>query len=126
MLMLGPRNSCRVGFENLDILTVPCLYICAWMLFAVKNLHIYQTNTSVNGMNTRQQNKLYILLVRLSPIQRVVCYSFVKIFNQLPQNIFKFHNHTHTFKTLLRDYLVKNAFYSTDKFVSAGHNLVDI
>jgi len=28
------------------------------MLFAAKNPHIYQTNTSVRGMNTRQQNKL--------------------------------------------------------------------
>jgi len=29
------------------------------------------------------------------------------------------------FKTLLRDCLVKNAFYSTEEFLSAGHNNVD-
>jgi len=29
------------------------------MLFAVKNLNIYQTNSSVHGMNTRQHNKLH-------------------------------------------------------------------
>jgi len=34
--------------------TVPCLYIYALMLFAVKNLNIYLTNSSVHGMNTRQ------------------------------------------------------------------------
>ena len=38
-------------------ITVPCLYIYALRLFAVKNLNIYQTNSSVHGMNTRQQNK---------------------------------------------------------------------
>ena len=27
------------------------------MLFAVKNPHIYQPNSTVNGTNTRQQNK---------------------------------------------------------------------
>jgi len=41
MLRLGPRSSCRDGFKNLDILTVPCLYIYALMLFAIKNLNIY-------------------------------------------------------------------------------------
>jgi len=32
----------------------------------------------------------------------------------------------HTFKTLLRDYLVKNAFYSIEEFLSIGHNDVDV
>jgi len=54
MMSLGPRSSCREGFKKLDIVTVPCLYIYALMLFAVKNLNIYQTNSSVHGMNTRQ------------------------------------------------------------------------
>ena len=67
-LRQGPRISCREGFKKLDILTVPWLYIYALMLFAVKNLNIYQTKTSIHGMNTRQQNKLYIPSVRLSSI----------------------------------------------------------
>ena len=95
------------------------------MLFAVKNLNIYPPNSSVHGMNTRQQNKLHIPLVRLSSIQRGVYYSSVKIFNQLPQNIFKYCNNIHTFETLLRDYLVKNAFYSIEEFLSARRNSVD-
>jgi len=95
------------------------------MLFAVKNLNIYQTNSSVHGMNTRQQNKLHIPSVRLSSIQRDVCCSSVKIFNQLLQNIFKFCNNVHIFRTLLRDYLVKNVFYSIEEFLSVGHNKID-
>ena len=95
------------------------------MLFAVKYLNIYQTNSSVHGVNTRQQNKLHIPSVRLPSIQRVVYYSSVKIFNQLPQNIFKYCNNIHTFKILLRDYLVKNAFYSIEEFLSADRNSVD-
>ena len=96
------------------------------MLFAVKNLNIYQTNSSVHGMNTRQQNKLHISSVSLPSIQRDVYYSSVKIFNQLPQNILQFCYNMHTFKILLRDYLLKNAFYFTEEFLSAGHNDVDI
>jgi len=102
MLRLGPRSSCIEGFKKLDVLTVLFLYIYALMLFAVKNLNIYQTNSSVHSMNTGQQYKLHIPSVRLSSIQRGVCYSTVKIFDQLPQNIFKYCNNIHTFKTLLR------------------------
>ena len=114
MLRLGPRSSCREGFKKLDILTTPCLHIYALMLFAVKNLNIYQTNSSVHGMNTRQQNKLHIPSVRASSLRRVVYYSCITIFNQLPQNVFKYCNNMHNFNTLLRDYLVKNAFNSTE------------
>jgi len=96
------------------------------MLFAVKNLNIYQTNSSVHGMNKRQQNKLYIPSVRLSSIQRGVYYANVKIFNQLSQNILKFCNIIHTFNALLRDYLVKNGFHSIEEFLSAGHNDIDV
>ena len=55
MLRLGTRSSCRKGFKKSDILTVSGFYVYALMLFAVKNLHIYQTNSSGHGMNTRQQ-----------------------------------------------------------------------
>jgi len=103
ILRLGPKSFCREGLKKLDICTVPCLYIYFLKLFAVKNLNIYQTNSSVHGMNTKQQNTLHIPLVKPTWIQRCVDYSFVKIFNQLPQNIFKFCNTVHISKTLLRD-----------------------
>ena len=56
------------------------------MLFDLKDLNIYQINS----------------------IQRGVYYSSVKMFSQLTQNVFKFHNNIHTFKTLLHNYLVQN------------------
>jgi len=77
ILRLCPKSACREGFKKLDILTVPCLYIYALMLFAVKNLNIYHINSSDHGVNTRQQNKLHIPSVRLSSIQRDVYYSSV-------------------------------------------------
>jgi hypothetical protein len=55
---------------------------------------------SVHGMNTRQQNKLHVPSVRLSSIQRDVYYPSAKIFNQVPQNIYKYCNNIHTFKIL--------------------------
>ena len=122
MLRQSPRSPCREGLKKLDILIVPCLYIDALMLFDAKNLNIYETNTSVHDVNTRQQNDLHKSLVRLSSIQRGVYYLSVEIFNQLTQNIIKFHNNIHIFETLLRNYLVKNAFYSIEEFFSTDHD----
>jgi len=39
--------------------------------------------------------------------------------------MFRYCNNIQTLKTLLRDYFVKNAFYSIEEFLSAGHNNVD-
>ena len=78
MLRQSPRSPYREGFKKLDILTVLCLYIYALMLFAVKNLNIHQTNTSVHGVNTGQQNDLHKSLVKLFSIQRGVYYPSVK------------------------------------------------
>jgi len=86
------------------------------MLFAVKNPHIYQTNSSVQCMNTRQQNKLHVPSVTLYSMQRGVYYSTIKKLNHLPQNIFKFHNSLNIFKILLRDHLVKMPFVSLRDF----------
>jgi hypothetical protein len=62
------HDCCREGFKKLDILTVPRLHIYVLMLFVVKNPKIYQTNTSVHGRNTRQQNELHVPSVRSSTI----------------------------------------------------------
>ena len=88
------------------------------MIFAVKNPHIYQTNSSVQYMNTRQQNKLHVPSVRFYSMHRGVYYSTIKILNHLPQNIFKFHNSLNIFKVLLRDHLVKMTFISLRDFFS--------
>jgi hypothetical protein len=78
MLRLGPTGSCREGFKKLEILTVPCLYIYALILFVVKNPNIYQINSSVHGRNTRQQNKLHMPSVRSSSVQRGVLLFLLK------------------------------------------------
>jgi len=63
------------GFQKVGYTYSSLLIYNALMLFAVTNLNMYQTNTSVHGMNTRQQNKLHIPSARLSSVQRGVYYS---------------------------------------------------
>ena len=79
------------------------------MLFSVKNPHIYQSNTSVRGMNTRQQNKLHITSVKFPQCREVFITHPLRYSNTF-HKIYINHN-LHIFKILLRDLLVKNAFY---------------
>jgi len=65
--------------------------------------------------------KNHICFSKTLLMQRGVHYSTIKVFSHLPQNIFKFYNNLHIFKILLRDYLVKNAFYSNEEFFSSDH-----
>ena len=46
----------------------------------------------------------------------------LKIFNQPTQNIITCHNNKHILKAFLRDYLVKNAFYSIEEFLSTDRD----
>ena len=66
--------------------------------------------------------KPHVPSVRLYSMHRSVYYWTIKIFNHLPQNIFKFHNNLHVFKILLSDHLVINAFYFIEEFFSTDRD----
>jgi hypothetical protein len=119
MLRLGPRSSCREGFKKMGILTVPCLYIYAMMMFVVKNRNIYQTNNFIHNINTRQQEKLHVSSVRLSSIQRGVHYSSIRIYNNQPQSIYILKDNVNIFKQRSKNFLISNAFYSIDEYISS-------
>jgi hypothetical protein len=69
-IMVGAtsRCSCRSLFRKLDILTLPCLYIYSLMLFVLKNMDNYQTNSSTHKINTRCTNQLHRPVANLSSL----------------------------------------------------------
>ena len=69
--MQGINSSyCRHWFKKLEILIILSLYIYPLMLFAVDNLHYFQTNSSVRDINTTYNNQLHVPSVTLSAMQR--------------------------------------------------------
>ena len=97
---------------------MPWCYLLSKILIFIKLTPVFTV-----WMQGSKMNCTYPVI--LSSIQRGVYYSSIKIFNQLPQNISKYCNNIHTFKTLWKDYLVKNAFYSIKEFLHDGLNNVD-
>jgi len=70
MLGLGYRSSCTPSFEQLEILTVPCLCIYSLALFMTCNSSYFKTNFSVQNTHTRKKNHLQTPLVKCTLTQR--------------------------------------------------------
>ena len=86
MLGLRQRKSCTDKYKKLQILTVPSLYILEIIMFVIKNPDAYQTNVSSHSKDTRQKNQ-FNLQSQLLSIQNEVCYSSIRMFNELPLHI---------------------------------------
>ena len=67
-LMAGaqPRTSCSSLFTHLEILPVPCPYILSLMKCTINNQEIFQINSSIHNINTRNKHHLHSLNANLS------------------------------------------------------------
>jgi hypothetical protein len=90
-------------------------------VFVVINRNIYQTNNNIHHIHTRQLKNLHVSSVRLSSIQRGVLYSSIMVYNNLPQDIQITSDNVKVFKRTLKSFLITNAFYSIDEYISTKH-----
>jgi hypothetical protein len=117
-IMVGahPRTPCRNLLKNLEILCVPCQYIFSLINFFFNNQEIFQTNSSVCSINTRNKRHLQKPIANLSCFQKSAFYSSIRIFNILPYSVTNLKNEKAQFKVALRRYLNAHSFYSVDEF----------
>jgi hypothetical protein len=123
-IMVGVSSRClyRSLFVKLNILTLPCLYIYSLMLFVLKNMASYHTNSSIHTINTRYKNQLHRPVANLLCFQKGVFYSGLRIFNSLPLAILECQKNKSRFRAALRKYLVSHCFYSVDEFLTHSPN----
>ena len=65
-----PRTSCRSLFRQLEILPVSCQYIPSLMSFIIDNQEIFQTNSSIHNISTRNKHLLHRPNANLSFFQK--------------------------------------------------------
>jgi len=115
----GYRESCRVLFKELEILTLSSQYIFSLLLFVFNNRDYFVSNSVYHNINTRQKKKdLHLPQVSLAMYRKGVYYSGIKIFNGLPKAIKDISSKPKKFKTALKHYLLSHSFYSLDEFFS--------
>jgi hypothetical protein len=82
-----PRSCCRSIFQQVEFLPLPCQYILSLMTVIINLQEIFQTNSSINNINTRVKHNLHRPNVKLPCFQRSTFYVGIKIFNCLPTSV---------------------------------------
>jgi hypothetical protein len=110
------RESCRLLYNQLQILTLPSQYIFSLLIFVVKNKDLFLLNSEVHTINTGNNSNLYTPNTNLTIFQKGVLYSGCRIYNKLPPHIKGLSNDLKRFKSTLKGFLMEHTLYSTDEF----------
>ena len=112
-----PRTSCSTLFTQLEILPVPCLYKLSLMKCIINNQEIFQINSSIHNINTRNKHHHLKQNANLSCFQGSAVFAGLKIFNSLPPSVTILENDKAKFKVAVRKYLCTHSTHPIDGFV---------
>jgi hypothetical protein len=93
-----------------------CQYILSLMNFIINNKRLFQTNSCVHNINTRNKHRLHRPNTILSCYQKSTFYAGINIFNSLPPSVTILKNDKAKFQAAFRKFLHILSFYSVDKF----------
>jgi len=80
MMNAGNRKSCHELFKKLNILPLHSQYIFSLLLFVVKNINMFKSNSVVHSINTRHCSDLQCICLRY----KRECITLESVFNCLP------------------------------------------
>lgn len=112
---LSYRDECRNQFITLRILTLPCVFILECLVYIKINIDKFPTHSQNHAYQTRHRNNIQQNFLRLQRSRDGTGYYCVKFFNKLPQQI-KYLNFN-AYKTKIKNYLKKKAFYNIDEYL---------
>jgi hypothetical protein len=87
------------------------------MNVVVTNQELYQTNSAIHSVNTRNRDHLHRLVASLLCFQKSACYAGIKIFNSLASNLRSLMNKKAQFRVALKRYLNTHSFFSLEEFL---------
>jgi hypothetical protein len=117
-----PRDSCVEHFQNLKIMTLPCMYIYSNLVNVFENLDKFNLRNDVHSHNTRFQKQIDLPSFRLSKSKDSHLYMQIKLFNKLPESA-KYIS-LNKFKSILKEWLLTQTFYRVTDFIE--HQEIDI
>ena len=114
--MLKIESHAGSCLKKLDILPLQSQYILSLLLFVVKNLNMFKSNSVVHTINTRNSSDLYLLSVHLSKVQKGVYHSGIKVFNCLPPGIKSLSGDMMKFRFALKRFLLEGSFCTIQEY----------
>jgi hypothetical protein len=104
MMGVNSRSSCRYLFKRLEILTVPCEYVCSLINFITNIEDHFHTNQDVHSVNTRHKHYTHKPTANLSCVQKSTYYAGIKIFSILKSDLKSIMNEKTRFNIALKRY----------------------
>jgi hypothetical protein len=120
----GNRDSCRILFKKLNILSLMSQYILSLLIFVVRKRDQLSVISYSYNIHTRHSSNLHLSSTNLNIYQKGVYYSGIKVFNSLPFNIKKFSNNLRSFKSAVKHFLHMYSFYSLDEYYNNSSKYV--
>jgi Reverse transcriptase (RNA-dependent DNA polymerase) len=113
---LRKDEPCRKYYLNLNIMTVPSIYIHSTIMLAISNDSLAVEKPYVHNYNTRcKENVNKLLRLRLS--ERSPENAAIKLYNFLPNSLKCITNYS-KFSLKLKEHLTKLSLYSIEEFVA--------
>jgi hypothetical protein len=84
MVGVNSRTSCRQLFKELNILTIPSLYILEVICYIRKHHQLVQLNSNMHTCNTQRQKDIHIQSYSTAFYARSVINTGTKLYNKLP------------------------------------------
>lgn len=110
------RDSCRPTFQNNNILTIYSIYLYKLLCYVFLHLNDFKKINEVHLYPTRNNENIYLSNFNYIQFKKSPKYAGGFFFNLLPINIKNSPSYK-KFKTNLREYLNKHAFYSLNEYV---------
>jgi hypothetical protein len=117
MVGVKPQHTCRELFKKLQILPLPCEYIFSLLILIINDQELFQANSAMHSVNTRNKHHLHRPVTNLTCFQKSAYYSGIKIFSNLPASLRNLMKEKVKFKGALKQYLNTHSFYSVDEFL---------
>lgn len=114
------RDDCKPEFIRLSILTLPCVFILQSLLYVKENEDNFITYSQIHSYPTRNRDKININFLRLKKTQNSTNYYGILFYNALPAHVKQLD--LNRFKTSVKNFLLRGAFYSFEEFLDADFN----
>ena len=111
------NSSCKPIFKELQILTVPNLYILKTLMMVKSNLQTFNEGNYEHSYNTRHKNNFQYPIHRLQLVEKSPMYMGKRLFNKLPLE-YKLLINTNSFKSSLTNFLIEKNYYNVKDFLT--------
>lgn len=112
---LGSRDSLRELFKKINILTLPSVYILTNIMYIRKNISVFNKNSDIHSLNTRNKHKLMVPGFRLSRTSKSFIGNSIRFYNKIPSHINDLPDKK--FKQIVKRTLASKAYYSIKQYM---------